>query len=134
VRFLRLGGAPLAIIAVGFSVATANRNVGFVANLRNANAGAGNVGTGALARLRLAPQTRGTWDISDTTASLADIGCARSATEPNQRDKCQSQARGDRIWQHGRANLSQKKVRRPDERRAQDFASGGLYDHHRGGK
>jgi hypothetical protein len=41
----------------------------------------------ALARLRLAPQTRGTWDISDTTASLADIGCARSATEPNQRDK-----------------------------------------------
>ena len=75
-RFLRLGGAPLAIIAVSFSVAAAHRNVGLIANLRNANACAGNVGAGALARLRLAPQTRGAWDIGDTAASLADTGGA----------------------------------------------------------
>jgi hypothetical protein len=122
VRFLRLGGAPLAIIAVGFSVAAAHWNVGLIANLRNANACAGNVGAGALAWLRLAPQTGGAWDIGDTAASLTDTGGAGGADEPNQRDTCQSQARGDRIWQHGRANLLQKKARRLDERRAQDLA------------
>jgi hypothetical protein len=103
VRFLRLGRAPLAIIAVGFSVAPADRNVGFVANLRNAHTRAGNVGAGALTRLRLAPQIRGTWDIGDAAASLANVGRTRAANEPNQHDKCQSHARGDRIWRHDRA-------------------------------
>jgi hypothetical protein len=79
VSFAHLGGAALAVIAVGLGVAPADWDVGLVANLRNAHAGAGRIRAAALAGLRLAPSIRRACSFRGAAACLANVGGFRSA-------------------------------------------------------